>query len=131
MRVLIVHHNADVASFWAMYFSRQDAGVQVANNIDSAIKSLRFDAINVIILDMALPNGQSFSISDYAGVFHPKVPIVAISTSTFFSGTDLFEMMPNARALMAMPLQLSDLKAIVDFYATQVPDKVTKFRAAS
>ncbi len=131
MRVLIVHHNADVASFWAMYFSRQNADVLVANNIDSAIKSLRFDAINVIILDMALPIGQSFAISDYAGVFHPQVPIIAISTSTFFSGTDLYEMMPNARALMAMPIQLSDLKAIVDFYATQVPDNITKLRAVS
>ncbi len=114
-----------------MYFSRQNADVLVANNIDSAIKSLRFDAINVIILDMALPIGQSFAISDYAGVFHPQVPIIAISTSTFFSGTDLYEMMPNARALMAMPIQLSDLKAIVDFYATQVPDNITKLRAVS
>ncbi len=131
MRILIVHTNSDLAKFWGRHLSRLHAESVVATSSDSAIKLLRFDAINIVILDMALPHGDSFAISDHIGVFHPHVPIVAITSSTFFSGSDLYEMMPNARALMSMPVQLEDLKAIVEFYGAQNDPYAGYLRAVS
>jgi DNA-binding NtrC family response regulator len=117
VRILIVQQNADLARFWARYLSRQEAHVFIATNVDEAIKTLRFENVDVAILDMALPNGGSFQVSDYAGVFQPDIPIIAISSSTFFSGSDLYEMVPNARALLSMPIQLSDLRVMVEHFA--------------
>jgi DNA-binding NtrC family response regulator len=117
VRILVIEHNAELARFWAKYLSRQEAKVFIATNVEDAIKTLRFEDIDVAILDMALPNGGSFQISDYAGVFQPHIPIIAISNSTFFSGADLYEMVPNARALLSMPIQLSDLRVMVEHFA--------------
>jgi DNA-binding NtrC family response regulator len=116
VRILVVQPNADLGLFWAKYLTRQEAKVFIAANVDEAVKALRFENVDVVILDMALPNGGSFKVSDHAGVFHPHVPIIAISSSTFFSGSELYEMMPNARALMSMPIQLSDLRVMVEHF---------------
>lgn len=129
MRILIVHQNSDLAAFWAKYLSRQNADVTVETTADAAIKTLRFDEIHALILDMALANGGSFQISDHASLFHPEIPIIAISDSTFFSGSELYQMMPNTRALLSMPVQLADLRAIVEFYGRQLDEGRGDLRA--
>lgn len=116
MRVLLVQHNLGLSDLWAAHLKRQGVEVVQAYTQAQAIQILRFDSFDALVLDVILPDGGAIAISDYATYRQPDVPIIAVTGGSFFSDGSIFELIPNARSLMRIPLRPDDLMALLDHY---------------
>ncbi len=121
MRVLIVHKRFEVGTFWARSLAREGAEAIVVSNGCDAHKSLRFEHVDAVVLALDLDDNESFALSDYLALWFPDLPVIAISTGNLAVDSTIFDLVPNARAIMSMPLQLRDLSAVVEHYG---PKKV-------
>lgn len=73
----------------------------------AAIDFLRFETFDALVLDLVLPDDGAIAISDYATYRYPDVPIIAVTSTSFFSDGSIFDLIPNARSLMRTPLRLN------------------------
>lgn len=120
MRILLVEHNEDLSNLWARFLQRQGVEVVQTATQGEAINLLRFEAFDALVLDLVLPDGGAIAISDFATYRYPDVPIIAVTSTSFFSDGSIFELIPNARSLMRTPLRPDDLAAVLEHY---VPKK--------
>jgi DNA-binding NtrC family response regulator len=102
------------------FLQQQGVDVVQAFTQSAAIDVLRFDEFDALVLDLVLPDGGAIAISDYATYRCPDVPIIAVTSTSFFSGGSILDLIPNARSLMRTPLRLDDLAAVLEHY---VPKK--------
>jgi CheY-like chemotaxis protein len=116
VKVLIVHRRDEVGSFWARSLERSGAQVSVVSRPDDAVKALRFDAIDVVVLDLGLPDRGAFSVSDHLTLHRPDLAVIAIASTPGHSAVPYFDLMPNVRHIMGASAQLADLAAIVEHY---------------
>ena len=129
MRVLIVHRRLAVGAFWAHVLEREGASAQAAADSAEAIKAIRCDHFDAAVLDMALPRRGAFAVADHLALWFPDLPVIAISTGVMAIDSSLFDVVPNARTIMSMPVQLRDLVAVVDHYGPRNPAEVIRLRA--
>ncbi len=127
MRVLLVQHNEGMSDLWAAHLKRQGVDVVQASSQAQAVEYLRLNEIDALVLDVVLPDGSAIAISDYATYRQPDIPIVAVTSGSFFSDGSIFELIPNACSLMRTPLRPDDLAAVLDHYT---PSTVTAVKTA-
>lgn len=127
MRVLLVQHNEGMSDLWAAHLKRQGVEVVQATNQAQAVEFLRLNECDALVLDVVLPDGSAIAISDYATYRQPDIPIIAVTSGSFFSDGSIFELIPNARSLMRTPLRPDDLAAVLDHYT---PTLVTDVKTA-
>ena len=126
MRILMVQHNEDLSELWSRFLQRQGVEVmQVATQLE-AINMLRFEEFDALVLDLVLPDGGAIAISDYATYRCPDVPIIAVTSTSFFSDGSIFDLIPNARSLMRTPLRPDDLAAVLEHYAPKKSASISK-----
>ncbi len=116
MKVLLVQNNKGLSDLWATFLRRQGSEVIQAYTQSEAIHQLRFQTFDALVLDLVLPDGGAIAISDFATYKQPDVPIVAVTSGSFFSDGSIFELIPNARSLMRTPVRPNDLVAVLDHY---------------
>lgn len=121
MRILLVQHNKDLSELWARFLQRQGVEVKQAATQLAAIDLIRFEKFDALVLDLVLPDGGAIAISDYATYRCPDVPIIAVTSTRFFSDGSIFDLIPNARSLMRTPLRPDDLAAVLEHYAPEKP----------
>ena len=114
--ILIVEADADLAGVWAGFLRRQGVRSTLATSAAEAYAALRSRSYGAVVLDMELPAGAAFEVADFATYRDPGVPIIAVTAESFFSDGTIFELIPNARALMRAPLKLDDMAALVEHY---------------
>lgn len=119
MRILLVQHDRDISDLWAGFLQRQGIDVVPAYTQSAAIDLLRFEVFDALVLDLVLPDGGAIAISDYATYRYPDVPIVAVTSTSFFSDGSIFELIPNARSLMRTPVRPDDLAAVLEHYVPE------------
>lgn len=121
MRILIAEHQVECGQIWASYLQQQGAEVTIADSSDQALHLLRIERFDVLILDLILPDAGAITISDFVSYRHPNLPIIAVTSGAFFSDGSVFDLIPNARTLLQMPLRVDDLAALVEHYAKSKP----------
>ncbi|OUS04214.1 hypothetical protein A9Q96_14760 [Rhodobacterales bacterium 52_120_T64] len=126
MRILLVQHNIDLSELWARFLQRQGVDVVQAATQLAAINKLRFEDFDALVLDLVLPDGGAIAISDYATYRCPDVPIIAVTSTSFFSDGSIFDLIPNARSLMRTPLRPDDLAAVLEHYVPRKPAALGK-----
>lgn len=126
MRILLVQHNRDLSELWARFLQRQGVEVKQAATQLAAIDLIRFEKFDALVLDLVLPDGGAIAISDYATYRCPDVPIIAVTSTRFFSDGSIFDLIPNARSLMRTPVRPDDLAAVLEHYAPEKPDVAGK-----
>ncbi len=114
MRVLIVEHNEELGLVWARFLEHRGLTVEVATSQKEAIANMRFNDFDALVLELVLPDGGAIAISDYATYRFPDIPIITVTSSSFFSDGSIFQLMPNARGLMRTPFQPDDLAALLE-----------------
>ncbi len=114
MKVLIVEHNEDLGRIWARFLERQGLEVELATSQKDAIQRMRFNEYDALVLEIVLPDGGAIAISDYATYRYPKIPIITVTSGSFFSDGSIFELMPNARGIMRTPFRVDDLAALIE-----------------
>lgn len=119
MSVLIVEHDAAQAAIWADALAAQGYATDIALNQADAIRILRFKSYDIMVLQLILPDGGAIALADYACYRNPDVAIVTLTAPGFFSDGSIFQIIPNARSILAVPVPTEDLLAIVDHVAPQ------------
>lgn len=116
MKTLLVQHNEGLSDLWSAFLRREGVNVTQAYSQAEAVNILRFNEFDALVLDVVLPDGGAIAISDYATYRQPDIPIVAVTSSNFFTDGSIFELIPNARSLMRAPVRPSDLAAVLEHY---------------
>ena len=114
MRVLIVQDNADLGRIWCRFLARQNLDVHLVTKQVEACEALRTDAYDALVLEPILEGESGFAIADFAVMMHPDIQIIAVTKSSFFSEGSVFDLIPNARGLMRVPLRPDDLAALLE-----------------
>lgn len=117
MRILIVEHNEDLGRIWARFLERQGFRVDLATCQTDAITRMRFKEYDALVLEIVLPDGGAIAISDYATYRFPDIPIITVTSGSFFSDGSIFDLMPNARGIMRTPFRVDDLAALIEHCA--------------
>ncbi|MEL7211527.1 MAG: response regulator [Pseudomonadota bacterium] len=118
MRVLIIQSRRPLAELWKRHIERQNADVFVAASTADAIRIVRENAIDVIILDLILEDGSAMAIADYACYRRPDARVIYVTSTTFFSDGSVFEHMPNACGYVQTTTPPDDLAAMVEHLGT-------------
>jgi DNA-binding response OmpR family regulator len=119
VHTLIVEHDTGLATIWARFLERQGLLCELAANDSEAYAALRARDFDAMILDMQLPEGSALRVADFACYRNPDIPIIAVTARNFFSGSTIFDLIPNARGLLREPLRLGDMAALVQHYGSR------------
>ena len=116
MRVLIVEGVADLGWLWKRHLDRQGCLTDLVSGQEAAVQALRETEYDVIVLDLMIPEGSAFAVSDFASYRQPEARVIFVSRSAFFSDGSIFNHSPNARAMIPSDSPPSDLVALVEHY---------------
>lgn len=128
MKVLLVQNNQDLSNLWSDFLRRNGVEVVQAATQSEAVDHINFDTFDALILDLVLPDGGAIAISDLATYRQPDVPIIAVTSTSFFSDGSIFELIPNARSLMRTSLRPDDLVAVLDHYVPEQKDDLKRLK---
>lgn len=128
MKVLLVQNNQDLSNLWSDFLRRNGVEVVQAATQSEAVDHINFDTFDALILDLVLPDGGAIAISDLATYRQPDVPIIAVTSTSFFSDGSIFELIPNARSLMRTSLRPDDLVAVLDHYVPEQKDGLKRLK---
>jgi DNA-binding NtrC family response regulator len=99
-----------------MHLGRQGADVHVALSESEAVEWLRFQPVDIIVLDLVIENGSAFAVADFASYSQPYARVIFVTDTTFFSDGSIFRHIPNACAFLPSATSPEDLAAVVDHY---------------
>lgn len=114
MRVLIIESRKQLAELWTRHIERQGVEVFCAASTSDAIRLVRQNEIDVIILDLVLEDGSAMAVADYACYRRPDARVIYVTSTTFFSDGSVFAHMPNACGYVPTSTPPGDLAAMVD-----------------
>ncbi len=114
MQVLIIESRRPLAELWMRHIERQGVDVFLATSTTEAIKIVRQNAIDVIILDLVLEEGSAMAVADYACYRRPDARVIYVTSTTFFSDGSVFQHMPNACGYVQTSTPPADLAAMVE-----------------
>ena len=116
MNVLIVEGDEDLGRVWTRHLERQGCQVVLAGDQAAAIDALRHGIVNVIVLNLVLPDGSALAVADFASYRHPDARVIFVTDTTFFSDGSIFSFAPNACAYLRTETPPEDLAAMVEHY---------------
>ena len=119
MRVLIVEKNEELGHLWRRHLTRQDVQVQLVDNQQSAVETIRSRKPQVIILNLHLPGESAIAIADFAGYRSPRSRVIFVTDTTFFSDGSIFKFIPNACACVRSAVPPYDLCAMVEHFGAR------------
>ena len=117
MNILIVADKPDMSALWANHLCRNGACVRVVATGDEAALRLDRELFDVLLLDTGLTDQNAIDVADYARFRSPDCKVICLTSRTFFSGGDLFDLIPNACAVMPPHSRPEDLAALIDYHA--------------
>jgi len=117
VNVLIVESDPALGGVWQQHLERQGMRVQLKPDQESAEAALKSCAFDVIILNLVLERSSAFAIADKAEAINPGVPILFVTSTSFFSDGSVFGLCKNARAYVNADTPPDDLTALVEHYA--------------
>ena len=123
MRVLIVQSKSALAEVWRRALERRGAQVGVAATQDEAIAAMRTEPpVDVVVLDLVLPEGSAIAVADYASYRLPEARVIFVTNTSFFSDGSIFTHAPNACAFVRTGTPPADLAALVEHYGERPPE---------
>ena len=103
----------------------EDAGheVHVASNNDEAVAALRhhYPGREIVVLDLMSLDGFSTDVAIYAVYSAPKAEVIYMTGSGLFPKGELFGISRNARMVLRKPVDLRELKTMVDHVTVPEP----------
>lgn len=120
MTILIVESDQALASVWAQHLARQDLEVVVAQSSDEACEIVTERRVEVVVLDLDLPDGGALGVADMAAYRNEHTRIIFVTATTFFSDGSIFTLSPNAAGYMTSDAKPEDLAALVEHHSRTV-----------
>lgn len=119
MPVLIVESNPQLGDIWKRHLERLGFSVLLVGCDSDAIRALREREISIILLNVVLKDGGAFAVADYANYRFPKMKVIFVSSSSFFSDGSIFQLAGNACAYLPTSTPPEDLAAMVEYHAAR------------
>ena len=116
MRLLVVQDNADLGRIWCRFLARQGVWADLAVSEEIALDFLTKYRYDVLVIEPDLEGGGGLPVTDFATFRNPKISILAVTRSTFFSESMIFDVIPNACGLLRTPVSPGDLAAYVEYF---------------
>jgi DNA-binding NtrC family response regulator len=116
MRILVVESKRELAELWQRHLERVGAEVRLAFDQEEAAREILLGPFDVIIMNAILENGSAFAIADLAGYRRPESRVIFVSGTQFFSNGSLFDICPNACALVQPSVPPEDLVALAQYH---------------
>lgn len=121
VRLLVVQDNADLGRMWCRFLARQGVWADLAVSQEIALDYLSRHHYDVLLIEPDLEGGGGLPVADFATFRNPDISILAVTRSTFFSESMIFDIMPNARALLRTPVPPEDLAAYIEHFDATAP----------
>ncbi|MEO1550731.1 MAG: hypothetical protein AAFR93_09905 [Pseudomonadota bacterium] len=113
MTILLVQTNPDLGGVWCRFLQRRGLDVVLATTVAEAEEALATTEFSAMALD-PLDTPGSLGLADIAAYRNPKIAIIAVTKSGFFTESDVFDLIPNARAVLRSPVRPDDLAAYLE-----------------
>lgn len=117
MSILIVESETERAEIWADHLRRAGHDVVTANNRADAVSRIENESLNIVILNIVLPDGGALDLADLVGYRQPKARIMFVSPDSFFSDGSIFSLSSSACCYVRPHTPPADITAMVDHYA--------------
>ena len=65
MKVLVIDDNKEMTDMLSTYFETQDIEVVVVNDGRQGLEAIRNESLDLILLDLAMPNFSGLDVIDY------------------------------------------------------------------
>lgn len=101
---------------WCRFLARQGVWADLAVSQESALNYLSRQIYDVLVIEPDLEGGRGLAVADMATFRNPDIAVLAVTRSTFFSESMIFDIMPNVRALMRTPIRPEDLAAYIEHF---------------
>ncbi|OSP51933.1 response regulator [Pseudoruegeria sp. SK021] len=119
MPVLIVESNPELGELWKRHLERLGMTVFRVETDTAAIHTLRERQVRIIVLNVVLKDGGAFAVADYANYRYPKMKVIFVSSSSFFTDGSIFTLAGNACAYLPSSTPPDDLAAMVEYHAAR------------
>jgi DNA-binding NtrC family response regulator len=114
--VLIVESQPELGALWKRHLERGGAKIILTCGQDEAVAVLRTTDVRVILLDLVLAQGSALAVADFASYRRPEAKVIFVTSTGVFSDGSIFQVVPNAWALLPTATPPEDLAAMVDHY---------------
>lgn len=118
VQVLIVESSAPLSQIWKRHLERQAFEVVLARSEDEAVAILETRQFDVLVVNLILRDGSAMAVADVVNFRQPKAKIIFVTDTSFFSDGSIFNMIPNACALVPAATPIEDLSALVEHHGT-------------
>lgn len=125
MRVLVVQDDTELSGVWTAFLRRRGLVVDQATTGDDAIDMLAQQTYDALVLEPQLASGGALPVADVATFQNPTISIVVVTRSTFFSDSDIYSIIPNARGVLHTPIRPDDLAAYLEHYGSRDARRAT------
>jgi len=113
MTILLVQTNPDLGGVWSRFLQRKGLDNVLATTIAEAEEALSNSDFTAMAIDpLNTPGG--LGLADLAAYRNPDIAIIAVTQAGFFSEADVFDIIPNARAVLRSPVRPDDLAAYLE-----------------
>ncbi len=91
-----------------------ELGFQViqASTLEDALYCLRTHHFTLLLLDLQLPDGTTFSLIDYLQIRDATAVIILITGTTLYPRGEISQISPRIDFVLRKPVNISDLSAI-------------------
>ncbi len=115
--MVIVEANPGLGQVWAEHIERLGATTRRVESQVDAIAALEDEAVDVIIVDLTLPDNGGLNVAEFALFRHPKAKVIFVTEGHGFPDGSIFKVSQNAWAFVQSDLPPEDLAAIVEYHA--------------
>jgi CheY-like chemotaxis protein len=114
--ILSVEDDPDTQEMLGVLMEQRGYGFRAVDNCADALRSIREDDPDAVLLDNLLPDGNGIELCRQVRQFNKKIPIIFLSGSAF--GDEQEEALESgANAFLTKPLTLDSLFATLKEYA--------------
>jgi len=122
LNVMLVEADKNLGEIWCAHIERLGHNTVLLSSQEEAIEALAVQKIDVLVLNATMADTSVLGISNVASYRNPDVAIILVSAKDFFSDGAIFNLIPNARGVLNLPVEPDDLASLVCHYgnATRV-----------
>lgn len=115
MKCLIVEDDYSLRSFLADCLEDMGHDAVSKGTVTEALYALKTQKFDLLLVDYSLPDGTSVPVMDYFGATCPNSRAILLTGSGVYPNGEAAIFAPSVDWTLRKPIEMQDLKAIVDY----------------
>lgn len=114
-KILVLEDDPDLLFTMTCALENEGHHVNGVATLKDAMRFLRFQKPDLLILDYMISEQNSLHIADFALYSNPNVPVIYVTGSSMFTDGQLFNMVRNIAWVLHKPVKMSELTEIAQY----------------